>query len=707
MPKIPIFQTEGRITAEVGSVKSNVQVPLSQTLGTALAPATQAIVQHRVQEKNFENKTEALKLENEALLQFTDTLDRASRLDNKDQAFELIKTESERIKNNFSNKASNKYVQTMFNNNFYGEVQKGIFKVNSAVSTNILQSLDNQVSIKRSRLLTDGIFGQNPLSQKLLIDELVKLYEDNYKGRIDKNDYDRIINNVPNEIETFKVIEDINKNPIQTFLDLKDNKKYTNLNFESRTDFLNKAKQISQSLASKNLKEYLESAKEGKQSIYSKESLILPFEGTVEYADILEKIEIADIVRTNSNQIKDSNYGEESNVIENILIEGTQIKYKKDAQSILQSVANEKAKKIQTDSAGYYSEINNNLIDINEKISFAIESNNIEQEAALIQERNSLLDNVYNEKGIPNSIRKYISQAESKNLVSQFKSIENPKDQIGFLEILNKKYGEKIVDIYSQLEGDGLPSGALIMVSTNSVDLKNDIAKGFDVKTLEENIVNSTALKKTDLNDIKFSINSELEDGYNKIINSQPIGSISQAAHINKVTDGLYQAVLYKMFNENLNKEDAAKKVVKEFNKDYLFQETFWIPNDINGDDVNQKDILAKSDFILDAIKETNYLDKIDLSHYGSTDENMTIEDNIKVMKKDIKDNAVWYLNPKGDGLWLYVIRTNGNPLIVSDKNGKKIELKFLDTSTKLPITNEEYEYTDLDFTPETRKGRG
>ena len=707
MPKIPTFQTEGRITAEVGGVKSNVQVPLSQTLGTALAPATQAIVQHRVQEKNFENKTEALKLENEALLQFTDTLDRASRLDNKDQAFELIKTESERIKNNFSNKASNKYVQTMFNNNFYGEVQKGIFKVNSAVSTNILQSLDNQVSIKRSRLLTDGIFGQNPLSQKLLIDELVKLYEDNYKGRIDKNDYDRIINNVPNEIETFKVIEDINKNPIQTFLDLKDNKKYTNLNFESRTDFLNKAKQISQSLASKNLKEYLESAKEGKQSIYSKESLILPFEGTVEYADILEKIEIADIVRTNSNQIKDSNYGEESNVIENILIEGTQIKYKKDAQSILQSVANEKAKKIQTDSAGYYSEINNNLIDINEKISFAIESNNIEQEAALIQERNSLLDNVYNEKGIPNSIRKYISQAESKNLVSQFKSIENPKDQIGFLEILNKKYGEKIVDIYSQLEGDGLPSGALIMVSTNSVDLKNDIAKGFDVKTLEENIVNSTALKKTDLNDIKFSINSELEDGYNKVINSQPIGSISQAAHINKVTDGLYQAVLYKMFNENLNKEDAAKKVVKEFNKDYLFQETFWIPNDINGDDVNQKDILAKSDFILDAIKETNYLDKIDLSHYGSTDENMTIEDNIKVMKKDIKDNAVWYLNPKGDGLWLYVIRTNGNPLIVSDKNGKKIELKFLDTSTKLPITNEEYEYTDLDFTPETRKGRG
>jgi hypothetical protein len=85
----------------------------------------------------------------------------------------------------------------------------------------------------------------------------------------------------------------------------------------------------------------------------------------------------------------------------------------------------------------------------------------------------------------------------------------------------------------------------------------------------------------------------------------------------------------------------------------------------------------------------------------------MTIEDNVEIMKKDIKDNSVWYLNPKGDGLWLYVTRKNGTPLVVSDKSGKILELNFLDTSTKLPITNEEYEYTDLDFTPDTRKGRG
>ena len=38
----------------------------------------------------------------------------------------------------------------MFNNNFYAEVQKGIFKVNTKVSGNIIQSLDQQVSTKKT-----------------------------------------------------------------------------------------------------------------------------------------------------------------------------------------------------------------------------------------------------------------------------------------------------------------------------------------------------------------------------------------------------------------------------------------------------------------------------------------------------------------------------------------------------------------------------
>jgi hypothetical protein len=72
MPKIPIFQTQARPTAEVGSVKSNIQIPLTQNIGSALEPLTKAIVDYKIKEKNTENKTEALELENRSVIELND-----------------------------------------------------------------------------------------------------------------------------------------------------------------------------------------------------------------------------------------------------------------------------------------------------------------------------------------------------------------------------------------------------------------------------------------------------------------------------------------------------------------------------------------------------------------------------------------------------------------------------------------------------------
>jgi hypothetical protein len=44
MPKIPTFTSEARITEQAASVKSNLQIPLSQTIGTALSPLTDFVV---------------------------------------------------------------------------------------------------------------------------------------------------------------------------------------------------------------------------------------------------------------------------------------------------------------------------------------------------------------------------------------------------------------------------------------------------------------------------------------------------------------------------------------------------------------------------------------------------------------------------------------------------------------------------------------
>ena len=51
MVKIPTFTAEGRITAEAPSVQSNVQIPLSNTIGTALSSVTKGIEDYYIKEK--------------------------------------------------------------------------------------------------------------------------------------------------------------------------------------------------------------------------------------------------------------------------------------------------------------------------------------------------------------------------------------------------------------------------------------------------------------------------------------------------------------------------------------------------------------------------------------------------------------------------------------------------------------------------------
>ena len=85
MPKLPVFQAEGSVT-QLGGTTANVQVPLNQNLASALKPVTDFVVKQKVQEKNFENKTEALKLENNFITDMAKVYDEVNVLENKDQA---------------------------------------------------------------------------------------------------------------------------------------------------------------------------------------------------------------------------------------------------------------------------------------------------------------------------------------------------------------------------------------------------------------------------------------------------------------------------------------------------------------------------------------------------------------------------------------------------------------------------------------------
>ena len=58
MPKIPTFTSQVAPTAEVGAVKSNIQISPKSSLAGALLPAADAVTQFYIKEKEISNKVE-------------------------------------------------------------------------------------------------------------------------------------------------------------------------------------------------------------------------------------------------------------------------------------------------------------------------------------------------------------------------------------------------------------------------------------------------------------------------------------------------------------------------------------------------------------------------------------------------------------------------------------------------------------------------
>jgi len=258
LPKIPTFTAEGSPTAEVGSVKSNIQIPLSQTIGTALAPVTKAIVDYKVKEKAIENKTEALELENKSVLELNDVAQKASSLyKNSDQANTYLMQESKVIRDKYAALASNSMVKTMFNNNYLLEEQKKIFSVDNAVYKNLVQSRAIESTAKEERILTDALYGNNELSKKQLPTDLSQIYLDDYNdGLIDIDTYELKIASIPNTIAYFQVQKDITNDPVQTYVNLNTGE-YEGLTLKTREELKRDARLEATPILQENIKNYL------------------------------------------------------------------------------------------------------------------------------------------------------------------------------------------------------------------------------------------------------------------------------------------------------------------------------------------------------------------------------------------------------------------------------------------------------------------
>ena len=685
MPKIPTFTSEARITEQSTSVKSNIQIPLSQTIGNALAPVTKAVVEHGVREKNLENKSETLQLENKSIMELNDVIEEASRLNNKDKAYNLIETQSKIIGEKYANQASNNFVKNSFNANFLGEVQKGIFKTNTRVSKNILDTLDNEVSIKQNRLLTQAYVSKDPMSLRLIKTDLEKLYEDSYKGRIDVDEYNKLIQNIPGVIEVFEATQEISSNPKQAYLNLMNENKYTNLDLEKRIQLIGDAKGVLLPEVRDEYKNFINAAALGKEAPFDKnfaKEILEPKEYNKvikEYNSIIETVSNVKTINTIPNKdlfktvdllIKDA---EEKNI--NNVAKGQKLK------KIYSDALIARNKAMADDPVFFLTQTNDNIKVLTEELSNETNPNlKIQKKLALT----NIFVKTQQDMGQPNYQIKVMSNSEASNFVERYQNGDQNM-RIAMLQNLELEFGDYNSNAMLQLSNSGLPVTAELSSFFNNPKLTEKFLS-FDSKEEQTRLKNVAKDKNVNFNDIRSSIRDNLEDFEDVAMRGSRFNT---SVALEKI-DNIIEVLTYYTLNEMAAGESqgaAEKAATNLINSAFNIQDSFFIPSIYNG-----KDISSSSDFIVEksSLIKDFYLQDFDAVAFQSLDEDVTNVELNEAMRDQMKNFGEWRNKADGTGIVYGIVFNDGSFGPVINANGDNLEFNFDDTSLSIPGTNKD-----------------
>ena len=244
MPKIPTFTARGRPTTEVGSVRSNIQIPLTQTIGTALAPVTKAVTDYAIKQKEISQKLEANKIffeiQDEVNLiqdELKNDFDEDNSVNNFNQKFKAISDTK-------LNSISNKGVKSLLQNKLDLEYPEFVSKV----KTNSRNALEKQIKFDHDttqNILSSEYIFANAKQKTIILDKAVN-NEISYANDVGLSDAEKQEN--INKVKQSYLINDVNnlienKQYGAANAILKNVKNSTFLDVEERKTLLDKVKE--------------------------------------------------------------------------------------------------------------------------------------------------------------------------------------------------------------------------------------------------------------------------------------------------------------------------------------------------------------------------------------------------------------------------------------------------------------------------------
>ena len=243
MPKIPTFTATGRPTTEVGSVRSNIQIPLTQTIGTALAPVTKAVTDYAIKQKEISQKLEANKIffeiQDEVNLiqdELKNDFDEDNSVNNFNQRFKAISDTK-------LNSISNKGVKSLLQNKLDLEYPEFVSKV----KTNSRNALEKQIKFDHDttqNILSSEYIFANSKQKTIILDKAIN-NEIAYANDVALSDVEKQEN--INKVKQSYLISDVNnlienKQYGAANAILKNVKNSTFLDVEERKTLLDKVK---------------------------------------------------------------------------------------------------------------------------------------------------------------------------------------------------------------------------------------------------------------------------------------------------------------------------------------------------------------------------------------------------------------------------------------------------------------------------------
>ena len=712
MPKIPTFKATGSIE-QLQGVTTNIQINPNNNLASALSPLTEAAVNYQIKENDVQNRTEALKLENdyntEALL-LEDQINQSDTLStNKNASNIFLKEKTNALIEKYAAKATNRNSKSMFQNSALREVQKQIFSIDGQISNNILLEA-GRIYEEANEKLFSRAYDKKGIYLDTLENDSKLLINNSFKNILSAPKLEQMLSTVKPKIQMFNGLEMVRNSPEDAYFFIKNSENLPDITNDNRFKLLD--------MASKLIRPQLKAQWENRTAIIAlgKEpsekfnmELAKEIMGVEVYQKMIQEDTFTKDRVANNSVIYNASNDTVNEVVKGIIDEGNELYEPLQAleqENYYNGILQKRKKNMKEDIVKYITDADDDIELLYEQM------NNDENEFSRLETRKLITESLIKkqkELKVEPSLVRITTKKEINNIIFELTNPDTPYlEKKQFIDGLSIIYGADNMDkVLNHLQDQKLPIEYIVAMSTNSEKLTKDILSGETTESIAKFVEDRLPSGKK-FNTIEAGVAKGMED-FETVILNQGEGSKSKTDYLLSIQEAVYKSALIRV-RDGESIDVAVDGAVNDFNKDYKIspEQTFLAPADVNGKFVNQMIVFEKAEALQIMVENTDYIDRFHgkdgYMHYATLAgiDNLTEEQVKERINFTIKNHSKWLNNADMTGAILYAEFANGTHPIVN-ANGDKIEFSFTDQPNdkgiygielKAPVTGEDIELT-------------